>query len=121
MTHRTRTRTDELLDVLKSERRRDPSGGWITAHRVKSIAGDNHGARIDELRADGWRITATRRGASAMSYYRLESFDKGQPREQRLAFHLAPEHIAALARGELPEEVIDAARKIFPSQQRRLF
>jgi hypothetical protein len=116
-----KTRTDELLEVLRWERRRNPSEGWISVQRVKSIVGDNHTARISDLRADGWNITAIRRGASAMSYYRLESFERGKAKEALMAFPLEPEQIAALARGELPKEVIEAARRIFPGHQQSLF
>ena len=116
-----KTTTEELLSLLRRERIRDPQAGWVSAQRCRGIVGDAAGQRISELRADGWHITATRMGASPMAHYRLENLNKGAPIEPKRQFNLRGELIAALARGELPDEVIQEARRLYPGDQRKLF
>jgi hypothetical protein len=56
-----------------------------------------------------------------MAHYRLENLNRGAPIEARRQFYLRGEMIAALARGELPDEVIQEARRLYPGEQRKLF
>lgn len=117
----SKSTTEELLSLLRRERIRDPQAGWVSALRCRGIVGDAAGQRISELRADGWEITATRLGGSSMAHYRLENLNRGAPIEARRQFYLRGEMIAALARGELPDEVIQEARRLYPGEQRKLF
>ena len=109
-----------ILDELRTARRRDPHRGWVHKHLLQGASSTERvSARVDELRKMGWDITskAAHRGA----LYRLESLERGQPVEARVSFDLPREWIAALARGELPQEVIDEARRLCPAEQRTLF
>lgn len=116
----------QILDVLKAAKRSDPLRGWVHGHRIEGIAGRRFGARLDELRRDGWHITGKGAGGRGPSWvYRLERLERQQAREKRWSFDLVPDLVKALARGELPEEVIQAAKQVrakhAQSEQRDMF
>jgi hypothetical protein len=110
-----------ILEDLRRAYRKNPHAGWVHKHILQAEGGARVSARVGELVAMGWKITSRTISGNGGAEYRLESLERGAPREVRVSFDLPRDMIAALARGELPAEVIDEARKVCPSEQRSLF
>lgn len=110
-----------ILEDLRRAYRRDPSSAWVHSQVLQSEGGKRISARIGELLDMGWQITSRTISGNGGAEYRLESLDLGPPREARVSFDLPRDLIRRLARGELPQEVIDEARRVCPAEQRALF
>ena len=105
-----------LIEVMREEKAKDPWRGWVHGQRLAGIAGNRYGARLNELRDDGWQIE--KKAAPGGWYmYRLTALDRGSRREPRVRFDLRASDIAALARGEITDTVRQEAQRMYPPQR----
>jgi len=118
---RLNQQAQDILDDLRHARRRDPLRGWVHGQMLSGIGGNRYGARLDELRAEGYVIESKSAGSGGWKLYRLGNPERQARREKRTSFDLPLHLIRQLAAGNLPQEVVAEARRLCPAEQVGLF
>ena len=86
------------------------NGNWVSGSALESLGGNRYGARLDELRAMGAQIVSRSEGSNPFKSYRLVGW--GEERKVRRRFDLTEDQLRDLARGILPETVINEAQQV---------